>query len=168
MGVGASHRYRPALPSHGSQAAATCRLQPGGLTLRGVGMLPCPVGGWGQRELSPLGETGAGCSLSRGCLTAPETWALTFPQVPTQRRLLGTPCTASGRGSEGGCACVLPQAGLLGCALWRAGLPGFDGCRRAPWPRIDANTCPHLRHCVRTVQWELWPRDMLCESWGHV
>lgn len=61
-------------------AKVTCRLRPGGLTLWGA---PMPCGESGGRELSPLGETGAGCSLSRGYLTAPETWPLTFPQVPT-------------------------------------------------------------------------------------
>ena len=79
MEWGASHRYRPALPSHGSQGhlPISAGWADSGACSRALS------GEWGQRELSPLGETGAGCSLSRGCLTVPETWALTFPQVPT-------------------------------------------------------------------------------------
>lgn len=62
-GWGLPHRYRSG-PSFSRSQGSTCRLRPGGL----CGVLPCPVGEWG-RELSPLGETGAGCSLSRGYLT---------------------------------------------------------------------------------------------------
>ncbi|KAI4531146.1 hypothetical protein MG293_019004 [Ovis ammon polii] len=41
-----------------------------------------------------------------------------------------------------------PASWLTAMRGAKAGLPDFDGCSRTPWPRIDANTCPPLRHYV--------------------
>lgn len=152
-GVGASHRYRPALPSHGSQGhlQISAGWADSGACSRALS------GESGQRELSPLGETGAGCSLSRGCLTVPERdLSARLPAGPHERRLLGTPCVARGRALKGGCACVLRQAGLL-CSLLCEG--------RAPGLRLSPHTLaqdrckyvsPSKALCgAQSGQWEL-------------
>lgn len=116
-------------------------------------MLPCPVRGVGAERAQPArGDRGRVFSLQRLPHRSRDLGAH-LPAGPHERRLLGTPCVATGRVLKGGCSRAGAHAfssKLVYCARCcaKAGLPDFDGCRRAPWPKIDANTCPHLRHCV--------------------
>lgn len=115
-------------------AKVTCRLQPGGLTLRGA---PMPCGESGGRELSPLGETGV-FSLQRLPHRSRDLGSH-LPAGSHERRLLGTPCVARGRALKGGCACVLPQAGCYVLCEGRAA-----GLRRLSPHALAQDRCKYV------------------------